>query len=601
MNCQDIALILDDGDAAHLDAATVRAVDAHLHACPACAADWKLHLRLAHKVLPLVPAGLAAACRTLVTGPATSRPHRARRLVVIAGMALAAAAALWIGLRNPPAPAPVAAVVPSPLVPVQEEVRDEEVQAAAASTSVHDGETSTPVGESIGSFSILLLAPESGTDDAAVRAAVRQFHEAILERLRAVPGAKVTEAQTSSGRQADYVLNYGTALGQFTDPEGLWRFQVNVHVPRSRRNKEQLAAYDAARAKGSIHGVIVEGYVQSFGYSSVISLGVPCQMGMCPARQATDVVNMLRLNAFSHDLAKQHELFARFMQPGTDFTTRQSLLRDFDTLAGTGRAMPVDAQFIRAILEVHADAPGRAQRLVLWNALRRYTDRALIDPIVTLTRQETDEQVRAALVTKLVNTFRSEAKALRALEEISAGDSSELVRQVARRATAGDEGWHQYVSATVQDVNLSPQQRWEPVEYLLGQESSMGGEPSLMQHSLDKLEGEAIAGLAELLPRIWADYHPEKDLARITSLRSIFGRLKDPALAGLLLQSLDGGSPFSRRTLVVMLERYIDDAPVAEALEKIQAADADPRIREAAAQALAKRKVASTDTPGPNP
>jgi len=263
--------------------------------------------------------------------------------------------------------------------------------------------------------------------------------------------------------------------------------------------------------------------------------------------------------------------------------------------------MPVDAQFIRAIQEVHADAPGPAQRLVLWNALRRYTDRALIDPIVTLARQETDEQVRAALVTKLVNTFRSEAKALRALEEISAGDSSELVRQVARRATAGDEGWHQYVSATVRDVNLSPQQRWEPVEYLLGQESSMGGEPSLLQHSLDKLEGEAIAGLAELLPRIWADYRPEKDLARITSLRGIFGRLKDPALAGLLLQSLDGGSPFSRRTLVVMLERYIDDAPVAEALEKIQAADADPRIREAAAQALAKRKVVSADTPGPNP
>ena len=81
MNCQDIALILDDGDVANLDAATTRAVDAHLHACPACAADWKLHLRLARKVLPPVPAGLAAACRALVTGAPPIRTRRVRRLV----------------------------------------------------------------------------------------------------------------------------------------------------------------------------------------------------------------------------------------------------------------------------------------------------------------------------------------------------------------------------------------------------------------------------------------------------------------------------------------------------------------------------------------
>jgi hypothetical protein len=601
MNCQDIALILDDSDVANLDAATTRAVDAHLHACPACAADWKLHLRLAHKVLPPVPAGLAAACRTLATG-APSRTHPVRRLVVVGGMALAAAAALWIGLRNPSAPAsaPVAVVVPSQQMPVQGEVREETAQAAAPSTSVRDEKKNTPAGASVQSFSVLLLTPDVGTEDAAIRAAARQFHERILEALRTVPGVTVAEAESASGREADYIIEYGKALGQFRDPEGLWRFQVNVHVPRSSRNKQDLAAYDEARAKGGIADAIEDGYVRSFGYSSLVSLGVPCKFGMCPARQAADVVNMLRLNAFRHDVAKQHELFARFMDPGTSFATRQNLLRDFDTLAGTGRATPVDAQFIRAILELHADAPDRAQRLALWSALAQYSDGALIEPIVTLVRQETDEQVRAALIAKLVATFSSDAKARRALEEISAGDSSELVRQVARRAIAGDEEWVQYVSATIQDVNLSPQQRWEPMDFFIGQGNPMSRDPGLMQQFLGKLDGEAIAALAEVLPRIWVHYRPERDINQILRLQNLLSRLKDPAIARLLLRSLDGGSPFSRSALVLMLEKYIDDAPVVEALEKIHASDADPKVRDAAARVLDKRNVPA-DRPGPNP
>lgn len=600
MNCQDIALILDDGDVTHLDAATVRAVDAHLHGCPACAAEWKVHLRLAHKVLPAVPAGMAAACRALVTGAEPVRTRRMRGLVVIGGLALAAAAALWVGLRTPPAPtsAPVAAVAPLPQKEVHAEPQ-EEVAQSAEPESVRE-EENTPAGVPVQSFSILLLTPEFGAEDAAIRAAARQFHEGILEALRTVPGATVAEAQSAGGSKVDYILQYGKASGQFSDPEGMWRFQINVHVPRSSRNKEQLAAYDEARAKGTFSGVGAEGYVQSFGYSSLVSLEVPCQMGMCPARQATGLVNSLRLNAFRHDVAKQQELFARLMDPGADFATRQGLLRDFDTLRGSGRAIPVDAQFIRAILQLHADAPDRARRLALWSSLVQYTDAALIEPIVTLVRQETDEQVRAALATKLVTTFRSDAKARRALEEIAAADSSELVRQIAKRATVGDEEWHQYVSATIRDENLSPQQRWEPMEYLLGQAMPTSPQPSLMQQSLAKLDGEAVACLAEILPRIWADYRPEKDIAQVLRLQNLLNRLTDPAVAGLLLQSLEGGSPFSRAGIVGMLEKYIDDAAVAEALEKIRAEDGDTKVREAAARVLAKRKVPARD-PAPNP
>lgn len=600
MNCQDIALILDDGDAANLDAAALRSVEAHLQGCPACAVDWKLHMRLARKVLPPVPAGLAAACRTLVTGASPNRTHRVRRLVVVGGLALAAAAAFWVGMRNSPAPSPATAVVP-----LQEQVHpeaQEEVAQVAAPASGPDEEKNTPAEAPAQSFSILLLTPEFGTEDAAIRAVARQFHEGILEALRTVPGVTVAEAQSASGRRVDYVLQYGDVSGQFRDPAGLWRFQINMLVPRSSRSKEQLAAYDEARAKGTLSGMSVEGYVQSFGYSSLVSLGVPCQAGMCPARQAAGLVNSLRLNVFRHDVAKQQELLTRFMESGTDFATRLGHLRDFDALRSSGRATPVDAQFIRAILQLHADAPDRAQRLVLWSALAQYTEAALVEPIVTLVRQETDEQVRAALVTKLGTSYTSDAKARRVLEEISAGDASELVRQVARRATTGDEGWHQYVSATLQDVNLSPQQRWEPLEYLLGQGQALPTSPgpTLMQRTVGRLDGAAVAAVAEMLPRIWADLRPEKDLAQVLRLQNLLNQLTHPAIGGLLLQSLDGGSPFSRSGIVGLLEKYIDDAAVAEALEKIRAADADTNVREAAARVLAKRKVSAAD-PAANP
>jgi hypothetical protein len=138
------------------------------------------------------------------------------------------------------------------------------------------------------------------------------------------------------------------------------------------------------------------------------------------------------------------------------------------------------------------------------------------------------------------------------------------------------------------------------MEYLLGQAMPTSPQPSLMQQSLAKLDGEAVAGLAEVLPRIWADYRPEKDIAQVLRLQNLLNRLTDPAVAGLLLQSLEGGSPFSRAGIVGMLEKYIDDAAVAEALEKIRAEDGDTKVREAAARALARRKVPARD-PAPNP
>lgn len=380
-------------------------------------------------------------------------------------------------------------------------------------------------------------------------------------------------------------------LSSVTDPQDMWRFQVTVQVPRSSRSSEQVAAYDEARALRKDPVALVEGYVQPFSISSLLSLKAPCEMRLCPATQAIDVVNSLRLNAFRHDVAKQQELFALFVEPGTDFATRRRILDDFYSLMATGRATPVDAQFMRVILEMHASAPDRAQRLALWRALAHSSDAAMVEPIISLVGQESDVQVRAMLVTRLVTNFNQDARARNALAEISASDASELVRRVAMRGEGGDEAWHHYVAATIKDRSLAPQQRWEPVEYLMDQGMAVQEGLALRNQSLDRLDADALAALADLLPRVWAEQGLQNDLGQSIRFQNLLNRVKDPALASVLLQSLDGGSPLARGTIVGLLGKYIDDTQVAEALEALQENDSDPKVREAATRSLARRRT----------
>ncbi|MDQ2639436.1 MAG: hypothetical protein M3Y79_02480 [Pseudomonadota bacterium] len=587
MNCQDIERILDDVDVTGIDAEMERAVDSHLRTCPQCARDWQLQQRLARKELPVMPAELAARCAKAAR-VSSGAAGRVRRLVVVGALTLAAAAALWLGTRQPPA-----VIVPAPALANAAQEPREEVQAAAPPTEVAAGapdsrttEDTPPANPSAPLLSIWVLPTEAGSEDVAIRSAARQLHESLVEALRAIPDAHVREGESAAGRGADYVLQISKETLSTPDPEGMWRFQVSVQVPRSTLSSEQIKGYEQVQSVQGMGGATVPGYIRRFGYGTLVSLQVPCKMAMCPAKQAAEAVESIRLNAFRLDRAKQQEVFARFRESGTDFATRLKLLGDLNTLTGTGRATPVDAQFARAILDMHADASDRSQRLRLWRALDNYTDNAMIEPILWLVRQETDTQVRAMLVSQLVKNFRSDETARKALEEIAVTDASGLVRQLARRAAEGNEAWHKYLRDTLQDRTLSSHQRWEPVDYLLNVITT--GSMGMAQQSLARLDNVTIAALAEVLPEVWAGWSLENDPGRVIRLQNLFSSLNDLALAELLLKSLDGGSPFSRSTIVTLLQKYVDDPVVRERLERLREEDADTKVREAAGRVLAK-------------
>jgi len=122
MNCQDIALLLDDHEVDDLLAAKQPAVREHLSACGECARDWQIQVQLSNAAIPEVPAALRARFAIRAAGVAQPGKRPRGRFVVIGTcIALAAAASiLALQMKEPRMPA-AATVVSATVDPVPEE------------------------------------------------------------------------------------------------------------------------------------------------------------------------------------------------------------------------------------------------------------------------------------------------------------------------------------------------------------------------------------------------------------------------------------------------------------------------------------------------
>lgn len=595
MNCYEIASILDDGDTGRLDERTRIAVGAHLDTCAECARHWNLHARLAARALPPMPQELAEACRTLVqAGPAVGGRARARsRFILIGTLAAVAAAAamLLLSLRDRPVTAyvPAPAAVEETTAAATTEVLVEEVVPVEAVDPVPAPAATTTEG-----YSVLILPLEARTEDPAIIAAVRQFQQKSVEALRTLSG--VTVMESPGGKEPNYALLFAALDPMPSDRTGMGRYQVTTYVPRSSRTKEQLAAYtpELLRSQG-MRVDAFPGFVPAFSYNSIVLTAEACQGNFCPAEAVRGAINSLRMNAFRHDMAMQREVVARLLDPGLDPALRQGAISDLNAMISTGRAPKLDADLVRGLLNLHAGTADAQQRARLWTSLAGWKDPGLIAPMAELARTEGDEQVRASLVTRLAGNFGSDPAARKALQEISSSDASKLVRQVARRELLGEADWHQYVLDTVRDRDLSAQQRFEPIKYLLAQTGEVKNGKSLASWTLDQFDADTIGALAEALPAAWSDSDPGRATFSAAALNNrlqvntVFTRLKHPALADLLLKGIEDGKPIARASLPAYLEKYMDEPRVLEALEKLRD-DGDTRVREAAQKVLAKRE-----------
>src|SRR5690606_2207874 len=104
MNCQQIALVLDNRDIRRLEAGEHAAVHTHLAACGDCERAWRTHSRLVARAIapmpPAVPARLWRALRAVRMAERAPRRFGGRALTIGLLMAAAAAAAIF-GMRSP--------------------------------------------------------------------------------------------------------------------------------------------------------------------------------------------------------------------------------------------------------------------------------------------------------------------------------------------------------------------------------------------------------------------------------------------------------------------------------------------------------------------
>ena len=104
MNCEDIALLLDDRDIRALDQEQSKRVHAHLHKCAQCAAEWDAHARVLATPLARMRPELERDVWHVVNESAAATKSARRRYVrpTLIGLMLAGAAAAMLSLQWAP-------------------------------------------------------------------------------------------------------------------------------------------------------------------------------------------------------------------------------------------------------------------------------------------------------------------------------------------------------------------------------------------------------------------------------------------------------------------------------------------------------------------
>jgi hypothetical protein len=404
MNCNDIALLLDDGDTGRLEAGVRRDLEAHLALCADCARDWRLHERLVARRVAPMPAGLVEACRALVTAAVQrGRGTRARnRLLVIGTVAMAAAAAVLVAYLKGDAATPVVARADATLVPAVVAMPMDEAagQTPAVATGIPAAiRAEAPPAAAAVPFTVRVLPLRNEATDAARAAAVESFHQAVLQQLRAIPGLTLlpeTAAQGDEDPPAEYVL---TVSGGDASARNEYSVAVMLDaqpVPGGGYSARMASAYS-----GEMNRACADPR--------------PAALSDCrdPASLADRAVSLLRTRVFPPDPLLRQQIEARLHDPSQSPDARFQALTELAGLrqpalhqsAGPAAGVLGDSSVIQSAISLAAVSPDPRQRAEIWRAMRGVGNAALLQPLVEASRLDPDPMVRAHAAATLAADF----------------------------------------------------------------------------------------------------------------------------------------------------------------------------------------------------
>lgn len=427
MNCQELALVLDEQEVHQLPAAAREAAEAHLAVCQVCTRDHEVHQRLAALSIPTLSAARLAGWRTLGMSGAVvgERRQRARNRYIAAGaLAVAAAAAAVLGMRVEPLPertvtmepGPVAHAAPELPVPA-EQVPPAVSPAETVKVAAADSGRARPAPPAPASFTLLVQPLQIETEDPLVQAATQQFHAALIDELRRVPGLVMIgpdPAIDPETRPADFRMSALGRAAAASNPDAQWDVMLRLHVFQGNRRVQPF------RITGSAEEA---------------------------ATMAPGIARMLQGMVFPADPSRAERLAARFFDATLPEAERRQALEELASLKvgdcpptaaaqNCLRRAPLSADQVHEALAMASGSGEPFERAGILRILRGQRHPDLVQPLIEMAYRETSADVRLEAVTLLAEDFSTDAAARSALELVARDDELQAVREVAGRAVA---------------------------------------------------------------------------------------------------------------------------------------------------------------------
>jgi hypothetical protein len=582
MNCQDIALVLDEGDVDRLPDAQRREAEAHLASCPVCRMEQQIQHCLASVAVPALPPGLAAQCLKRVDAvPFKADVRRnSRRILVGVSLAIAAAAAFVV----------VQVASPPPLTVATAKVADSEVPTAVAdgqSTPVVSNSAATEIEESLAppekpksepvaavtAVPVRLVPLDSKGLDATSVQILDQFHVTLARGIAAIPGASMLSANEPA-------------------PAGLY-IEISMKLAGVRADGARSISVPTMLMRG---GQLQTALLMDTLVAPGADLTQPVDKALNGLR------SLLRLPG---DPSVRNELNARMRDPAADRAAKQIAMSKLLALSlQTADTAERKALYATALDLLAGGDPVAAN--AIWIRLQNGISPELMDAASDALPAIKDMDVRRKLLTILSNTMRNldnprmsasmraqspemmaqmdaVAPKVRAqLESIAESDPNRLNRMVATRALSGDAEWNEFVVASLKNTTLTDAERLEGFAYL-------GAGMPVVAVNNPLIDDAAMRSAEELIVRMGRDPQQERQaLNAVNVLAAVKGEVARDAAITVLRpgNGLSAASPVRAAMLVPLMMNKGADPAVRQAVEELASNDPDPLMRRRAGQVL---------------
>jgi hypothetical protein len=598
MNCQEFALVLDDGDVEQLNGQRRQDAEAHLAGCPACRLEQQIQLRLAQVVAPPLPPGLAARCQKRVgllqmrvapQAQAAAPRRRNRGVIAGAALAIASAAAVVFLQGNGPSvavvsvPAAVSQPHESDALPANSLENVAEVPAADSMESVAEVEQALgkPVAE-VAPILVLLSPPDVKGLDATSALILDQFHVVIARRLATIPGVTLLlpDALPATGRY----------------------YRILMRISGSRA--------DGARSVSLTTALVRDGKLDSAMGSDLL-----VDPAADIAQVASAAMDRLAMTLFpGYSAMLRNQLYSQWSESATDPARRQAALKQL--LPMVGRVDPAQSRTVYAaaldMLAAESDPRARDTLVAqLQNVISPELMEAAIDALERTGAGAPGAEVRRTLISILGNGLRGIEGTMRAsmqssvarypeagaalagldaiaptartrLTSIAGTDPDKLNRMLASRALAGEDQWNQYVAESLKDTTLRDVERLEGFAYL-------GRATGTISMNNPLLDDAAVRSAGDLIIRAARDPAQVREaVSAVKVLAAVKGEAARDAGLKILKpgSGLSAASPVRAAMLVPLMTTMGGDPVVREVVEDLARSDADPLMRRRAAQVL---------------